>query len=790
MPYISVNAGFDLELLGTAVFSGLNINGSSSINIASGANLTINNSFSPSTGDIVNAGTMHVASSINLNGGVSLTNSGTMTVDQSLTLNGPLINSGVLTVAGTLTVNGSGRLQNDCALSLSGDLNNNGPTSGNYGIVLIGGRFSNNGTWSQSSTGTLRAATLTDDGKVNGFGQYRFTGATGVQGTFAGDSASAAITVDSTAPVGQIFSVQTGAIANVIRGSVVPGELDTYPAPECATARTSADLGVSVVSPDSVTQGASLAFTITVTNSGPSTAAAVTVTSVVPAALTAPALSSGGSLNGSTATWSLGALASGASRTVTLSGQAAGAPGSSVVDAASASSRTADPDPTNNDGSSDGSRAATTIVAAIPVNRSPTATAQGVTVTTGGVVVGVATATDPDTDQELTFSIVAGPSHGRLVMLPGGAFRYRAAVDFAGVDSATFRACDNGSPVDCDDAVLTFRVFPVATDGAAQTFEAQPVSIPLVPDNASPGAALAGVLTDVPAHGGVVVDAPAGTVTYTPRAGFVGSDSFSFSVCAADDATLCASAQVSITVLRPNHPPVIATTVMSTTTGQTVQSTLGISDPDGDSVTSIRRLLPRSGSIVVATSGLVRYVPRAGFAGVDPFQIISCDDGSPTLCATASVTAEVSPVAEADSGAASSGIPVTVDVAANDLGTVDAATIVTRPRHGTATVVAGGIRYMSAADYVGDDEFVYRVCAPDSDLCATATASLTVTAAVIAPPKESAGSSNSPEANARQLGFTGVHATPTVIVGFGVIAAGIAFLLMAAIRRRRRSTGQ
>ena len=73
--------------------------------------------------------------------------------------------------------------------------------------------------------------------------------------------------------------------------------------------------------------------------------------------------------------------------------------------------------------------------------------------------------------------------------------------------------------------------------------------------------------------------------------------------------------------------------------------------------------------------------------------------------------------------------PVLIDVVANDTdpdGDPLRVVAVMAPAHGTATVVAGGLRYVPAPDYNGPDRFTYRVADSDGE-----TAAAAVTVAVV-----------------------------------------------------------
>jgi uncharacterized repeat protein (TIGR01451 family) len=789
MPNVAVGTGFDLEVEGTAVFAGLNVNGSSQVTVAAGGSLTISSSFSPGTGNFTNAGTLHIASSMNLNTSVVLTNSGTMTVDQSSSINGPVTNSGTLQIAGSLTVNGSGQIRNGCAMSVAGDLSNNGAGSSNSGLLLVSGGFSNNGSWSQSPAGTLASSTLTDDGSVSGFGQYHFGGQTSVQGSFVGDSSSAPITVDTTAPAGQSFNVQNGTVANVVRGSVGLSSLAAYPAPDCGTPRPSADLIVAKSGPASVTQGSSVTYAVTVSNAGPGSANAVAATDALPAGLTGVTASNGGVVNGASVTWNLGTIAAAGTTTVTITGTATGAAGTTLLDVASATSSTPDPNPENNDGSSESSRAETDIVALVPPNTAPVADDQTFTTTTGIIVLGRATASDAQPDQALRYSIVGEPSHGVIGLLPGGGFAYRSAADFTGVDSATFQVCDNGTPVLCDQGVLTFDVYPIATDDADETYEGEPVDIPILLNSVSPGAVLVTPLVAPPANGTVTLDTATGIATYTPNAGFIGTDSFTFQICSPTAPTLCDTGTVAITVVKLNRPPIIADILIQTTTDTPVEEHLPTSDPDGNPLVITRGAPARSGAVRVAGDGTVVYTPRPGFAGRDQFSAIVCDDGEPMLCATGNATVEVTPIANADTATTPTGVPVSVDVAANDLGTVDPPSIVTPPSHGTVVADGTGFTYTPAADFDGTDTFEYQICAINADdLCATATATITVEASIppTPPVPPEPPLPPNPLDPTGGLAFTGADVIGPLTAGLGAVAGGGVLLLAVGYFRRRR----
>ncbi|MEZ0448456.1 Ig-like domain-containing protein [Cellulomonas sp. ICMP 17802] len=779
MPSVAVAAGFSLELEGTATFAGLNVNGAADLHVAAGGQLTITGSFSPAAGTFVNEGTFRVEGSMNLNTAVTLENSGTVAVQGSTTVNGPLVNSGLADLGGGLTINGSGSLQNSCAVNSLGPLINNGAGSGNQGLVLVSGGFTNNGGWQQGPDGVTSAVAFTDDGSVTGFGGYRFSGPSSVQGSFVGDSAADPVRVQSVAPPGQVFDTETGVIANVVRAPV--DLLAALPACVGPPGQASADVEVVKSAPATVLTGDVLTYSVVVRNNGTSDAADVVVSDALPAGFVLDPGSTTGTLAGGVLTWQVGALAVGQAVALPFSGTVTAPAGSTLLNAASSTSSTPDPTPSNNDGSAETSRTSTQVLAVPPPPNLPPVADDAVRdTTTGALVVGAVTATDPDAGQELAFSVATPPAHGRLVLTTGGAFVYLSARDFAGVDTFEFTVCDNASPTPaCDTGTVTVNVLPRAVDDVAQTFAGTPVAVQVL-SNDTAGAPLDAVAVTPPANGSVTLDPATGRATYTPGTGFTGSDSFEYRICSPTEPGFCDTAQVLVTVVSLNLPPTVAPLLLTTTTGSPVTGPAALADPNpGDTLTATSGFPPRSGTASVAPTGTVTYTPRPGFAGRDLFGDIVCDDGTPQLCATGTVTVEVFPVATPDAGTTAAATPVDVALVANDLGAVGAATVTGAPAHGTVTVSGGTARYVPAAGFAGTDTFEYTICAATApDLCATTTVTITVTAAPVPP----APDPPAPDTGGA-LAVTGAEVLPVLLLGLVLLAAGVA--LVVVIRRRR-----
>lgn len=114
------------------------------------------------------------------------------------------------------------------------------------------------------------------------------------------------------------------------------------------TALEQADAGVSVsASPDPVTAGTDLTYTITVSNAGTSDATGVQLTDPIPTGTTFASASDGGTLSSGTVTWSIGTIAAGGSVTRTLVVHVGSDRTSALTDTANVTTTSTDPNGAN-----------------------------------------------------------------------------------------------------------------------------------------------------------------------------------------------------------------------------------------------------------------------------------------------------------------------------------------------------------------------------------------------------------------------------------------------------------
>jgi hypothetical protein len=219
-----------------------------------------------------------------------------------------------------------------------------------------------------------------------------------------------------------------------------------------------------------------------------------------------------------------------------------------------------------------------------------------------------------------------------------------------------------------------------------------------------------------PSFGTVTFDAEAQSFTYTPAPGFVGEDSFDYTVQGPDGAT--ATATVTVRVVQPNRPPVAVDDLATVAPGGTVEidPLANDSDPDADPLTLVALGRPDSGSVTVLDGRRLRYAPRTGFVGEDSFTYTVSDGRGGTASATVRIGVAAdnrAPTAPTLRTSTLAGQPVVVDLlaAASDPdGDPLVVTALGLPEHGTVAILeAGRVTYTPASGFEGTDRFTYTV---------------------------------------------------------------------------------
>jgi hypothetical protein len=169
-----------------------------------------------------------------------------------------------------------------------------------------------------------------------------------------------------------------------------------------------------------------------------------------------------------------------------------------------------------------------------PVNRPPVAVNDSASVGEDGAVNVAVRANDSDPDGDaLAVQSVGQPANGTAAINPDGTVRYTPRANFHGGDSFSYVVSDGRGGTATASVMITVTPVndaPVAANDSASTLSAAPVTVTvLANDQDVDGDALSVTAATSGANGSVVIN-PNGTVTYTPRAGFSGTDQFSYSI--------------------------------------------------------------------------------------------------------------------------------------------------------------------------------------------------------------------------------------------------------------------
>ena len=333
---------------------------------------------------------------------------------------------------------------------------------------------------------------------------------------------------------------------------------------------------------------------------------------------------------------------------------------------------------------------------------------------------------DSDADGDgLTAAIALLPGNGVVDLLSDGSFTYTPNADFNGEDSFTYEVSDGNRGTNTATATVTVDPVndnPIAVDdeGVVSTNGTLDIDVAAndsdVDGNLDPTSA---VVTVDPSSGTVVNNGD-GTFTYTPEAGFVGADSFTYAIADTDSAT--ATATVAITVTPTNDAPVAQSDTVTTDEDTAVVFDVAANDTDADGNLAPESAVvltgPTNGTVMNNGDGTFSYTPNADFNGEDSFTYQISDALGATDEATVNITVSPvndGPVALADTVSTAAGEAVTFNVLTNDTD-VDGDTLTLESfsfdasASGTLTDEGNGtFTYTPAADFSGDETFAYTI---------------------------------------------------------------------------------
>ncbi len=204
---------------------------------------------------------------------------------------------------------------------------------------------------------------------------------------------------------------------------------------------------------------------------------------------------------------------------------------------------------------SDGAGGSSTATVTVTVGGAGPVAVDDAATTVHGVNVAIdvlANDSDPDPGDVLTVSTVGTPGHGTAALL-GGVIVYSPAPGFVGSDSFTYVVADfDGGTATATVTVEVTNAAPAASDDTATTTDGTAVDIDVVANDGDPdGDPVSISVVGTPGHGSATV--VGGSVRYTPVSGFVGVDTFTYSIT--DGLGGVSTATVTVTVTAGSTPP-------------------------------------------------------------------------------------------------------------------------------------------------------------------------------------------------------------------------------------------
>ncbi len=342
---------------------------------------------------------------------------------------------------------------------------------------------------------------------------------------------------------------------------------------------------------------------------------------------------------------------------------------------------------------------------------------------------------DPD-GNALTVVAVTAPSSGSAIInADARGVSYIPAENFSGQAGFTYTIDDgNGGTATASVSVVVSATneLPLAVDDSVGTAENDAVLISVLDNDSDPdGDPLSVAVVQVPTNGSASAIS-SGAIRYSPVVGFVGTDTFVYSVT--DPSGLSATATVTVSVNNTNDAPIAVNDAAVTNENVAVEINVqgNDSDADGDSLTLGVTAPPSNGAVAIVSGGVL-YTPQSGFSGVDQFSYSITDPDGASDTATVTITVSnvnQSPLAVNDTRATEENDPVSINVLANDSdpdGDALTLSVASQPANGTAAVNLPGTRivYSPASGFSGADSFVYQVSDGNGGT-ASATVSITV----------------------------------------------------------------
>jgi len=244
-----------------------------------------------------------------------------------------------------------------------------------------------------------------------------------------------------------------------------------------------------------------------------------------------------------------------------------------------------------------------------PTDDPPVANGNNVTVPEDSTTHILLTGSDPDGDP-LTYTVLRTPTHGKLSGTAPN-LTYTPDPNFSWLDSFTFRVSDGKTdsvPATILVSVASVNDPPTAKDDKVKTKEDTPATIDVLANDIEVDNELLTVSEINQGKSGSVTINKDGTLTYTPKANFYGTDTFTYT--AMDRAGEKDTATVRIEVIGVNDPPVIISKpVTKAMVGVLYSYNVRAEEPDKEDTLTYSLIAQPAGMKIDSLNGLIQWMP-------------------------------------------------------------------------------------------------------------------------------------------------------------------------------------
>ncbi len=299
-----------------------------------------------------------------------------------------------------------------------------------------------------------------------------------------------------------------------------------------------------------------------------------------------------------------------------------------------------------------GASVATVNLTVDPVNDTPVAVVDMITTDEDTPIIVNVLANDSDVDGDiLTITSVVGALNGSVVINSDNTLTYTPNTDYNSSETLTYTVDDGNGGIITENVHITINSVndaPIAQDDVFEGDQDTDITGNLLSDNGNgadsdvDGDVLAIVSQTITTANGMVVISTNGDFTYTPNAGYFGTDNFTYTLEDGQGGVNVATAN--ITLVATNSPPSAQDDIFDSMRDDELSGNVLIndSDVDGDILTVQTSVITTSqgGSVSMASTGNFVYSPALGFIGTDTFEYSVFDPSGEQD--TASVTINVS----------------------------------------------------------------------------------------------------------------------------------------------------